>query len=342
MTAEIQNPLMCSKCSHINAADATQCAQCGADLISTIPVPSPTSEPPPRTTLPVPDLGQTKPQKKAVVFAIAGYNEPVFLRRRDEIILGRHVQSDSPPTLDLTQFNGHLLGVSRRHAAIRFSDDDCTVEDLGSANGTWVNENTLPPGERRSLNAGDQIRLGNLIMFVYFSTVDAVSLIDKDAPSDVPLPLTPRYLMDKLLPFLQAVADLQTTVDQVRGRAPSAMTIGALNASSRELVNLKLSGASDALDLLQSEIAPWKQRHADLIAEVKAAPDSDADADHSVRFENAQRLLIQSIVNKIAPQANSETNSYASKFMASVRVLALSSLDMSGSRTPRVASEQSE
>lgn len=55
--------------------------------------------------------------------------------------------------------------VSRRHA--RFSDETgvWTVEDAGSASGTWVNERST--GARRvPLRIGDRIRLGQVVLIV--------------------------------------------------------------------------------------------------------------------------------------------------------------------------------
>ncbi|HVE69979.1 MAG TPA: FHA domain-containing protein, partial [Thermoanaerobaculia bacterium] len=47
--------------------------------------------------------------------------------------------------------------VSRRHARITLSGDGCLLEDLKSANGTYVNNNRV---ERADLKQGDLIRFG--------------------------------------------------------------------------------------------------------------------------------------------------------------------------------------
>ncbi|RLT04720.1 MAG: GGDEF domain-containing protein [Planctomycetota bacterium] len=52
--------------------------------------------------------------------------------------------------------------VSRRHAAIDLSDMNYFVTDLGSRNGTFVDDKLLQ--ERRSLKGGEQIRLGGTIL----------------------------------------------------------------------------------------------------------------------------------------------------------------------------------
>jgi TolB protein len=50
--------------------------------------------------------------------------------------------------------------VSRRHAELSKTDGRWFVCDLGSANGTFVNDGQLAPNERLPLNAGDRVRFG--------------------------------------------------------------------------------------------------------------------------------------------------------------------------------------
>jgi DNA-binding winged helix-turn-helix (wHTH) protein len=53
-------------------------------------------------------------------------------------------------------------GVSRRHACIRIDHDRATIEDLGSKNGTFLGGR--PVQTPTSLNDGDQIRLGSVVV----------------------------------------------------------------------------------------------------------------------------------------------------------------------------------
>jgi pSer/pThr/pTyr-binding forkhead associated (FHA) protein len=59
--------------------------------------------------------------------------------------------------------------VSRFHADIRVDGDSLYIEDIGSANGTYVNHNVLPKGNRHLLRAGDRISLGkgDLVTFLF-------------------------------------------------------------------------------------------------------------------------------------------------------------------------------
>ena len=56
--------------------------------------------------------------------------------------------------------------VSRRHAEISFVNERYTVRDLGSSNGTFVNEARLEAGKAHTLKPGDRVRFGK-IMFTF-------------------------------------------------------------------------------------------------------------------------------------------------------------------------------
>jgi hypothetical protein len=65
-----------------------------------------------------------------------------------EVSIGRHPESDI--FLD-------DVTVSRRHALVRLMDGAYQVEDAGSLNGTYVNQNRV---EHAALNDGDEVQVG--------------------------------------------------------------------------------------------------------------------------------------------------------------------------------------
>ncbi|HEY6397356.1 MAG TPA: FHA domain-containing serine/threonine-protein kinase, partial [Solirubrobacteraceae bacterium] len=74
--------------------------------------------------------------------------------------------------------------ISRRHARVsRGPDGQLTIEDLGSANGTFVNDERIE--SRRTLDVGDVVRVGTTVLQV---TDSSGSLPEKSrrAPSDLP------------------------------------------------------------------------------------------------------------------------------------------------------------
>jgi ribosomal protein L40E len=73
-----------------------------------------------------------------------------------------------PPDIDVSGFPCSEV-VSRVHADIRVDGDSVYLEDVGSANGTYVNHNALPKGNRHLLRVGDRISLGkgDLVTFLF-------------------------------------------------------------------------------------------------------------------------------------------------------------------------------
>ena len=87
-----------------------------------------------------------------------------------DIVLGRSTASAMVPDIDLSGDEAAELGVSRLHMALRYDAKHQTVSvlDLGSSNGTYINGHKLHPQEVRVLRHGDALRLGKLVMKVYF------------------------------------------------------------------------------------------------------------------------------------------------------------------------------
>ncbi len=73
-----------------------------------------------------------------------------------------------PPDIDVSGFPCAEV-VSRIHADLRIENDSVYVEDTGSSNGTYINHNVLPKGNRHLLRVGDRISLGkgDLVTFLF-------------------------------------------------------------------------------------------------------------------------------------------------------------------------------
>ena len=87
----------------------------------------------------------------------------------DEYIVGR-TSDEQPifPEIDLTPFNGYQGGVSRLHATIKAKDSSVTITDLGSTNGTRINNVRIEPNNPHPINHGDIITFGNIKTRVLF------------------------------------------------------------------------------------------------------------------------------------------------------------------------------
>jgi pSer/pThr/pTyr-binding forkhead associated (FHA) protein len=76
----------------------------------------------------------------------------------------------SPPDIDVSGLPCSEV-VSRFHANIRVEGENYYIEDIGSANGTYINHNALAKGNRHLLRSGDRISLGkgDLVTFIFQS-----------------------------------------------------------------------------------------------------------------------------------------------------------------------------
>ena len=112
------------------------------------------------TELAVPDSG--------IAFYVDGHSMPAYMDSQAEFVLGRSAGPTSEVLLDLAPFGGYSLGLSRRHALIRRTADGYEVMDLGSVNGTWLDEERLVSQQPRSLMSGSHLRLGRMRIFVLY------------------------------------------------------------------------------------------------------------------------------------------------------------------------------
>lgn len=89
------------------------------------------------------------------------------LARISRLTIGRlDPDTGERPDIDLSAYGAYENGVSRRHATILLWNRGLYVMDEGSPNGTFLNEERLPPNEPRALKFGDHIRIGRLMLAV--------------------------------------------------------------------------------------------------------------------------------------------------------------------------------
>lgn len=80
---------------------------------------------------------------------------------RAEFTIGRVSEGQSIlPDIDLTPYEAYNQGVSRLHATIKIESARISITDLGSSNGTRVNNVKISPHKEHILNHGDVISLG--------------------------------------------------------------------------------------------------------------------------------------------------------------------------------------
>lgn len=106
-----------------------------------------------------------------VRFAVWDHADVVEVPANQMITLGRS-SDNHDVTVDLDEFHGRLLGVSRRHVMIFPTPNGFAVRDLNSANGTCLNGTPLQPGKAYTLQHSDELQLGGLYLTVYLGKTD--------------------------------------------------------------------------------------------------------------------------------------------------------------------------
>lgn len=162
--------ILCTHCSHPNREGSFFCEACGMPLGVAAAAATKRLDSAPLDMAAKATWGTARFGEDAVIILrIRDVPDPIKLEHATQVILGRaDSTSTSKPDVDLTPYNALEKGVSRTHAAIRRSDDNLTLTDLGSANGTHLNGQRLIPEQPRLLRDGDEIRLGKLVAHIYF------------------------------------------------------------------------------------------------------------------------------------------------------------------------------
>lgn len=162
---------VCQICGYENRAGVLVCENCGASLTGTLlHIQTKTFTEQDAEEMPVRESAGTATfePEHAVRIEIAGM-EPIVTHPDPEITFGRgDPVSGHKPAVDLTPFAAYRMGVSRRHASIRAEEKRLYLRDLESSNGTFLNGQRLVPHQPYILHNGDEIRLGRMVMRIYF------------------------------------------------------------------------------------------------------------------------------------------------------------------------------
>jgi hypothetical protein len=90
-------------------------------------------------------------QKRNVEYPL--YEGLNYIGRADEKPVDIDLEEQEPPD---------RIWCSRQHAVITFEGDRLTIEDLNSANGTYVNRARVYPGQQKPLAVNDIVQIGNV------------------------------------------------------------------------------------------------------------------------------------------------------------------------------------
>ena len=132
-----------------------------------MPVPAPVPPPAPAVTpipeqVAVPPAGFMPPNAQPRLLVLRGqkrnveypiFEGPNFLGRADDKPVDIDLEEQEPPD---------RVWCSRQHAVIFWESNELSIEDLNSANGTYVNRTRVHPGSKRPLTVNDIVQIGNV------------------------------------------------------------------------------------------------------------------------------------------------------------------------------------
>ena len=116
-----------------------------------------------------PPVGQANPAgAKARLVVVRGLKPGVefqlceghnFIGRADQKPVEVDIEDQEPPD---------RVWCSRQHALITCENGGIVIEDLSSANGTYVNRDRVAPGQKRELKVNDIVQIGTVQLQVRF------------------------------------------------------------------------------------------------------------------------------------------------------------------------------
>lgn len=117
-------------------------------------------------TIPEPEPQMSGPR---ITLVIMNSGRRIQLDLSEDMLIGRKDNARGIyPDVDLGLDGGYDAGVSRRHAILSHRNSNYCIEDLGSANGTFVNGKQISPQVTTVLANSDEVKCGTLLMRVEF------------------------------------------------------------------------------------------------------------------------------------------------------------------------------
>ena len=120
--------------------------------------------------------------KATVILLVEGHSaNPIHISLTHQLVLGRAAGMHQDPCLNLAAYGAAEKGVSHQHATLELIGKTVMLTDLSSTNGTFLNGQRLSPNQQCLVRSGDEIRLGQLVISIYYEK-EPISVIAASSP----------------------------------------------------------------------------------------------------------------------------------------------------------------
>ena len=164
--------MICPVCDHTSAIGVKICENCGSDLYAALLEQIATKKLSGKDTAQInPDDAESPTSNPVVLYIATDNKNPLAIERRANLIIGRNEDQQGTDVLvdiDLGPYGAQEMGVSRHHATLNAALQEPLLRDMGSYNGTYINGQKLTPTTDYVLKSGDEVRMGKLVMRIYY------------------------------------------------------------------------------------------------------------------------------------------------------------------------------
>ena len=150
---------ICLLCQSRQLDGVLFCSECGASLHEE----GPRRESTVSLGLPQPPIVSHSAAPRMLTLVVVPSGRRISIDASDDLLVGRKDNARGIfPDIDLGLDDGYDAGVSRRHAIIAPAREGWSIEDLASANGTFVNGRRIAANTPTIARAGDELQFGTL------------------------------------------------------------------------------------------------------------------------------------------------------------------------------------
>lgn len=256
----------CPQCHTPNSLQARFCEQCGFAFgtlpsektvanKATISVPKSELRPGDQTIHP-PKAPPNLPPR-VISFQIHGGGQPIFSSIADKLYLGRENSIGTDPCLDLTPYNASSFGVSRQHALIELDSGEYLFQDVGSTNGSMLNNQAVSPFEKFVLKSGDELRLGRMVIWIHLGAAATGRIDHILCLHGFKQPMSLTRLSEELLVYLQTVDSLHNITNELLVDKKADLSLSLIDMQ-HDRAYVTIAGTSPALDFIKARLLTSK------------------------------------------------------------------------------------